>query len=208
MPQKPNSTSLQGYFFFLPKSKYDRSAIKTFTGVAFINICLLTHKVVCMFAMPLKTCRKAVLSNQKSIVMKRVMIMIAAAALLLSTSSFALDVKGYVTAKALSAFAKDFSGATNVNWQEKENFYLVEFRVGETNCTAAYSEEGELIASTKVIKLKELLPAVTQLVKENYPGYEVGENVVALTCSGKVITVSQFLTVKKYATLSWTTINS
>jgi hypothetical protein len=118
--------------------------------------------------------------------MKRVMIMIAAAVLLLSTSSFALDVKGYVTAKALSAFAKDFSGATNVNWQEKENFYLVEFRVGETNCTAAYSEEGELIASTKVIKLKELSPAVTQLVKENYPGYEVGENVVALTCSGKV----------------------
>lgn len=116
--------------------------------------------------------------------MKKVMIMITAAVLLLSASSFAANVKEYVTEKALSAFAKDFSGATNVSWQEKENFYLVEFRVGETNFTAAYSEEGELLVSTKAMKLKELSPAVTQVVKEKFPGYEIGENVTELTFDG------------------------
>ena len=118
--------------------------------------------------------------------MKKVMIMVTAAVLLLSTSSFAADVKKYVTAKALSAFAKDFAGATNVSWQEKENFYLVEFRVGETNFTAAYSEEGELLVSTRIMKLKELPGAVTRVVKEKYPGYEIGENVNELKFDGKI----------------------
>lgn len=117
--------------------------------------------------------------------MKKVMIMITAAVLLLSTSSFADNVKEYVTEKALSAFAKDFSGATNVSWQEKENFYLVGFRVGETNFTAAYSEEGELLVSTKAMKLEDLPGAVTQVVKEKYPEYEIGENVTELTFDGK-----------------------
>ena len=117
--------------------------------------------------------------------MKKVMIMITAAVLLLSTGSFAAKVKEYVTEKALTAFAKDFSGATNVNWQEKGNFYLVEFRVGETSFTAAYSKEGELLVSEKRMKLKELSPAVIYMIKEKYPAYEIGENVTELAFEGK-----------------------
>lgn len=118
--------------------------------------------------------------------MKKVVIMVTAALLLLSAGSFAADVKKYVTAKALSAFAKDFTGATNVSWYEKESYYLVEFRVGETNFTAAYSEEGELLVSTKMMKLQQLPGAIVQVVKENYPAYEIGENVNELKFNDKV----------------------
>lgn len=113
--------------------------------------------------------------------MKKVMIMITAAVLLLSTSSFAANVNE----KALSAFAKDFSGATSVGWQERDNLYLVEFKVGDVNYNAAYNEEGDLLASSKSLKLEELPLAVTQAINKKYMGYEIGNNAAALTFDGQ-----------------------
>jgi hypothetical protein len=117
--------------------------------------------------------------------MKKLMTLMTAAVLLLSTSSFAADLNKKVNEKALSAFAKAFSGATNVHWTEKDNYCLVEFKVGNTRFNAAYDEEGSLIASSKSLELDELPLTVKQAVNKKYPEYEVGNNAVALTCDGQ-----------------------
>ncbi|MES2849141.1 MAG: hypothetical protein V4685_08800 [Bacteroidota bacterium] len=117
--------------------------------------------------------------------MKKLMTLVTAAALLLSTSSFAVDTNKKVNEKALSAFAKAFSGATNVHWTEKDDYYLVEFKVGDTRFNVAYDEEGIMIASSKSLELDELPLTVKQAVNNKYPGYEVGNNAVALTFEGQ-----------------------
>ncbi len=113
--------------------------------------------------------------------MKKMIIMMTAAVLLLSAGSFAAGVNE----KALSAFSKDFSGATNVSWEERENFYLVEFKVGDIRFNAAYNEEGELLAASKSLSLQELPVAVIQAVNKKYLGYEIGNNAAELTYDGR-----------------------
>jgi hypothetical protein len=124
--------------------------------------------------------------------MKKVMFMITAAVLWLSASSFAAKVKDDVNQKALSAFANDFSGATQVNWQERENLYLVEFKLSGVSYNAAYNTEGELLSTSKSIQLEELPLKVTQAVNKKYLGYEIGNNAAELTFEGKT---SYFLTI-------------
>lgn len=132
-------------------------------------------------------------SKIKCIVMKKLMTMITAAALLLSTSSFAADPNEQVSEKTLSAFAKGFPGATNISWTEKEDYSLAEFKIGSRRYTAAYDEDGQLIASSKSLTLDELPIMIKQTVNENYPGYETGINVMAITSGEKtdyILTVS------------------
>jgi predicted DNA-binding protein (MmcQ/YjbR family) len=113
--------------------------------------------------------------------MKKMIILMTAAALLLSTGSFAAGVNE----KALSAFAKDFSGASSVKWEEMENFLLVQFKVNDVWFGAAYNEEGELLASSKKIELGDLPVAVTQAINKKYMGYQLGNNANAITIGGK-----------------------
>ncbi|HOZ79193.1 MAG TPA: hypothetical protein PLY34_14465 [Ferruginibacter sp.] len=124
--------------------------------------------------------------------MKKVMIMITAAMLLLSAGSFAANLKDDVNERALSAFAKDFTGATQVNWQERDNLYLVEFKLDGASFNAAYNSEGELLSSSKSIRLEELPLAVTVAVNKKYLGYEIGNNAAELTFDGQT---NYFLTI-------------
>lgn len=124
--------------------------------------------------------------------MKKVMTMITAAVLLLSAGSFAANLKDDVNEKALSAFAKDFSGATEVNWQERDNLYLVEFRMDGVSFNAAYNSEGELLSSSKGIRLDELPLSVVAAVNKKYLGYEIGNNAAELTFDGQT---NYFLTI-------------
>lgn len=124
--------------------------------------------------------------------MKKVMTMITAAVLLLSAGSFAANLKDDVNEKALSAFAKDFSGATEVNWQERDNLYLVEFRVDGVTFNAAYNSEGELLSSSRGIRLEEVPLPVMAAVNKKYIGYEIGNNAAELTFDGQT---NYFLTI-------------
>jgi len=124
--------------------------------------------------------------------MKKVMFLITAAVLLLSSGSFAANLQHVVNEKALSAFEKDFSGATQVNWQERDNLYLVEFKMDEVIFNAAYNSEGELLSSSKSIRLEELPLAVTVAVNKKYPGYEIGNNAAELSFDGQT---NYFLTI-------------
>jgi len=110
-------------------------------------------------------------------------ITVIAAALLLSTSTFAAEVKR-VDEKITAAFVKDFKNATNVSWEDKGDYYLAEFKVGSTNFNAAYNADGELLAASRVIKFETLPFAVTQSLNAKYSGYKFAENVTELSHEG------------------------
>ena len=114
--------------------------------------------------------------------MKKTLTVIAAA-LLLSTSSFASDTKK-VDEKIAAAFAKDFKNASNVNWEDKGDYYLAEFKVGSSNFNAAYNADGELLAASRVITIDMLPLAVTQSLNAKYSGYKFAENVTELSHEG------------------------
>jgi len=112
--------------------------------------------------------------------MKKLMTMITAAVLLLSTSAFATE-SNEVNAKVKNAFQKDFSKATAVNWQTKENFYFAEFTVNDNKLSAAYNEDGQLVATSRTIKLDQLPLAVTLALNEKYAGYSFSGNVTEVS---------------------------
>ena len=58
--------------------------------------------------------------------MKKMITMATAAVLLLATTAFA-NGGTQVNTKVKEAFQKDFSKATRVNWETKENFFFAEF---------------------------------------------------------------------------------
>jgi hypothetical protein len=113
--------------------------------------------------------------------MKKLANMLTAAVLLFSASSFAAngsDVK--TNAKVAASFEKQFSSAQNVSWQKNNEVYFVTFIAGITKVEAAYTEEGELLATSKHIDLAQIPVAVSKAIGEKYQGYKVGNNAIEI----------------------------
>lgn len=112
--------------------------------------------------------------------MKKMITMATAAVLLLATSAFA-NGGNQVNTKVKEAFQKDFSKATKVNWETKENFSFAEFTVNNVLFSAAYNEEGELVATSRTIKTDQLPMAVSLALNEKYAGYTFANNLTEVT---------------------------
>jgi len=124
--------------------------------------------------------------------MKKLISMIAAAVLLLSTSSLAANSKD-VNEKVRAAFTKNFSRATGVNWKEKDDFYFASFTIGEVETEAAYNEEGGLVATSRKIDLAQLPLALSLELYEKYSGCTIVSQVTETAYEGQTkyyITVS------------------
>ena len=117
--------------------------------------------------------------------MKKITTVIAAALLLLSTSSFAGEKNNYVNEKVKTAFEKAFTNASNVTWEEKDNYYLVSFRVDDVRYRVAYDLEGKVLAESKITKFDKVPAAVIAALKTQYEGYSLGNNVEVLKSGGK-----------------------
>ncbi len=117
--------------------------------------------------------------------MKKMMTLVTAAALLFTTTAFASGGEEEVAVKVRQAFRKDFAGALKVNWETKENYYFAEFMLNNTRFSAAYDEEGQLIAASRVIKTDQLPLALTQALGDRYPGYEQAKTVTEVTHEGQ-----------------------
>jgi hypothetical protein len=100
--------------------------------------------------------------------------------LLLSTSAFATE-SNEVNARVKTAFQKDFSKATAVNWEAKENFFFAEFKVNNVEFSAAYNEDGQLVATSRPVKMEQLPMAVTLSLNEKYAGYTFANNITEVT---------------------------
>jgi hypothetical protein len=112
--------------------------------------------------------------------MKKLVTIVTATVLLLSTSAFASDANN-VNEKIKTAFSKNFSRASDVKWEKKEDFYFASFTVNNIQTEAAYNEDGELVAMSRKIELVQLPLALSLALNEKYPGYIFANNATETT---------------------------
>ena len=102
---------------------------------------------------------------------------------------YAADVTKAVT----RAFDKKFSQAENVIWKETESLYFASFKMKENSFTAAYNNEGEMIAISRMVSLDKLPLAVADALAEKYADYVIPAKVTELSMLGET---SYYLTVE------------
>jgi hypothetical protein len=107
--------------------------------------------------------------------MKKLQTVFAAIALLISTASFATHGPGNVSPVVQAAFEKNFSGATNVSWERLDDFYFASFDLVTKKNSAAYNENGELVATSRIIDLSQLPLSVSAAINDRYNGYTVAK---------------------------------
>lgn len=101
--------------------------------------------------------------------MKKILLALGLIVAMGITSAFAGEIK--ILPKIAEAFKKDFSSATEVNWETRNDYYKAAFTMYDQKIFAYYSLEGDLISITRYISSLQLpLQVLTQL-KNNYSHY-------------------------------------
>ena len=119
--------------------------------------------------------------------MKKIKTVLTAIVMLLSISSFATVDKNVspdpekVTPVVKAAFESDFSKATLVKWDKTDEFYFASFLLNNVKVDAAYTENGELIGTSRRIAADQMPLSIAVALADNYSGYEVDNSVVELT---------------------------
>ena len=107
--------------------------------------------------------------------------------MLLSISSFATATKKTspdpekVTPVVKAAFENDFSKALLVKWDKTDEFYFASFVLNNVKVDAAYTENGELIGTSRRIAADQMPLSIAVSLADNYGGYEIDNSVVELT---------------------------
>ncbi|MGB4845371.1 MAG: hypothetical protein WBP16_12970 [Ferruginibacter sp.] len=115
--------------------------------------------------------------------MKKFKTVLTAIVMLFTFTAFASEpVKVSPAIKA--AFANDFSKASEVVWEKSNDFYFASFTLNDVNIDAAYSEEGLLLGTSRVISLEQLPLNISMAVEEKYKGYLVHKIAIELTYEG------------------------
>lgn len=112
--------------------------------------------------------------------MKKIKTVLTAIVMLLSVSSFATDPEN-VSAAVKAAFQNDFAKASVVKWDKTDDFYFASFLLNDVRVDAAYTEEGELIGTSRNIQASQMPLAVSLAIAEKYNGYQVSDVVTELT---------------------------
>ena len=103
--------------------------------------------------------------------------------MLLSVSAFALTpVKVNPAVKA--AFTSDFTNAKNVSWKKTGGFYFASFDLNNVTVDAAYTDEGELVGTSRRITPQQMPLSISLAIAKDYEGYQVGKLVNELTFEG------------------------
>ncbi len=119
--------------------------------------------------------------------MKKIKTVLTAIVMLLSISSFATETKKgspdpeKVTSVVKAAFENDFSKATVVKWEKTDDFYFASFLLNNVKVDAAYTENGELIGTSRRITADQMPLSIAVALADNYGGYEIDNSVVELT---------------------------
>lgn len=124
--------------------------------------------------------------------MKKLTTILAAVAMVISTSAFASSGVN-VSEKVNTAFQSSFTGATNVTWTKTNEFYFAHFELNNDDVAVAYSEDGELLGTSRLVNELALPQAVTYPLKEEYGDFAISPSVTEVELLGKT---SYFLTVE------------
>lgn len=114
--------------------------------------------------------------------MKKLAIILTAAVMLFSTSSFAGPDK--VSAHIKAAFQKAFTEAENVRWKQIDEFSFALFQINGADAEAAYNEKGELIAMSRDIELAQLPLSISTSLNRDYENYNLSDKVLELNFDG------------------------
>lgn len=98
--------------------------------------------------------------------MKKIM-MVLALVLTIGTS-FAFTGEEAVNKQALSAFKKEFAGATDAAWTVGKNFYKVTFSLNDQKLFAYYNNQGDFLAVTRNISSLQLPLNLQTNLKKSY----------------------------------------
>lgn len=107
---------------------------------------------------------------------------IVAMILLTGLSTTFANLRGSINEKVSKAFSKDFAGAQEVTWENKENFAKATFKLGSQVMFAFYSQDGDLLGVTRNIVSSQLPINLLSDLKKGYNSYwitdlfEMGSN--------------------------------
>jgi len=103
--------------------------------------------------------------------MKRIIITLSAFFMLLSTYSFASDVK--VSNTVMQAFKARFTDAENVSWSQANDFTVAEFTVDEKKQYAYFNNAGELTVLAESLTVKQLSKSQQANLHKTYGNYAI-----------------------------------
>lgn len=99
----------------------------------------------------------------------------------------ALATPTTVSYKVQNRFSKSFTNASNVTWKITENFVKATFEYKGGTMNAFYTNDGDLIATSKVFPLeklpKEALNTITNIYL--YPTYQLKDCIEVTTAEGE-----------------------
>jgi hypothetical protein len=118
--------------------------------------------------------------------MKKLITIATAITMLLSTSSFvAGEENADLNASVKASFNKEFSTATEISWQKKNEVLFASFTINNSQAEAAYNENGELLALSRQISYTQLPLSISVAIAEKYEGYKVATNATEITYEGQ-----------------------
>jgi len=115
--------------------------------------------------------------------MKKIATMLTAALMLFSIFAFAHE-GDKVSALVKAAFLKDFSSASSVSWEQSKGYYFATFTINQLEVNAAYSEAGELVATSRTIEFDQLPLSVSIALSKKYTGYILPKTAMELSYEG------------------------
>jgi len=92
------------------------------------------------------------------------------------SSAFALDVNK-VNYKVKNTFEAQFAGAENVTWSLRDGYTKAAFTLADEKVEAFFSEDGEMIAYSRKVELKQLPLNAVQKIKKEYGSYTITESI-------------------------------
>lgn len=106
--------------------------------------------------------------------MKKLFILVIAVLAAFSVSAQKVK-ENDVPSAVKEAFLKQYPNATEVSWEKENNNYEVNFDLKETDHSALFDVNGNLLESEEDIAVSQLPAGVMEYIKTNYGGKKVKE---------------------------------
>lgn len=135
--------------------------------------------------------------------MKKVKILVAALAIVVSASAFStvpvnpetilsLLEKNRTAApnvevtneKVTTAFTAKFRQAEKITWKQVQEFYFANFEMKNRQYAAAYNSNGEMIALSRTLTAEKLPLAVITALEERFEGYKMPAEITEIIMDG------------------------
>ena len=108
--------------------------------------------------------------------MRTKIIILTAIFFMLRTTGFGQDIaQREVPSIILNKFKKDYSKATEVDWEKENNLYQVEFEVKNREHDIWYDKLGAIVKQEEEISPQEVPGKIRAVIKKEFPGLEVDE---------------------------------